>query len=328
MGLLDRVFITGAAGFIGSHVTEKFLKEGHEVTAFVEYSSDSRIDNLVYIPEELKRNLKIVFGDVNDFGSVKSAMQGHQVVLHLAALISIPYSYQNPGAYFRTNVLGTFNVMQAALDLHVRRVVHTSTSEVYGTPHAVPIKESFPLQGQSPYSASKIGGDKVVESFFSAFSLPVTTVRPFNTYGPRQSIRAIIPSVILQSLYDGKVRHGYLEPTRDLTYVGDTADGFYQVAKSTNTYGMVLNLGNGKEIPMRELVQKIVSLVGSHVVMEQDSDRMRPRKSEVMRLCADTSKVKELLNWEPSVSLEEGIRKTIEWFKVNKPNYDLGRYYT
>jgi NAD dependent epimerase/dehydratase len=328
MGLFERVFITGAAGFIGSHVVEYCLKQGFKVTALVEYSSDSRIDNLKYISSELSENLTIKFGNINEFRSVKNAMEDHDLVLHLAALISIPYSYENPQAYFKTNVLGTFNVMQAALELNVKRVIHTSTSEVYGTPHDVPIKEDFPLQGQSPYSASKIGADKVVESFYHSFNLPVTTVRPFNTYGPRQSIRAIIPSTILQALYTGKIKHGYLEPTRDLTYVEDTARMFLEIAKTTNTYGQVLNVGNGKEIKMRELVQKIKEFMGSEVVLEEDPKRIRPTGSEVMRLCADTTKIRELTGFEPRVTLDEGIKKTIEWFKINKPQYEFNRYYT
>jgi NAD dependent epimerase/dehydratase len=327
MGLFDRVFVTGGAGFIGSHVVEYCLKQGCKVTAFVEYSSDSRVDNLKYVPTHLRENLTIVFGNVNEFRSVKDAMEGHDLVLHLAALISIPYSYQNPEAYFRTNVLGTFNVMQAALENQVKRVIHTSTSEVYGTPHAVPIKETFPLQGQSPYSASKIGADKVAESFHCAFKLPVTTVRPFNTYGPRQSIRAIIPSTILQALYTGKIKHGYLEPTRDLTYVEDTARMFYEIAQTTNTYGEVLNVGNGNEITMKELVEKIKVLVGSEVALEEDPERIRPTGSEVMRLWADTTKIKTLTGFQPTVTLDEGIKRTIEWFRTNKPENDYNRYY-
>ena len=257
-----RVFITGGAGFIGSHVVEKFLKEGSEVTILVEYNSNHNIDSLKHLSEEDRKKVKLVFGDVNSYSFLKNKIKDHDLVLHLASLISIPYSYENPAAYFRTNVQGTCNVLQAAMDSNVKRVLHTSTSEVYGTPMSVPINEKFPLQGQSPYSASKIGADKVAESFFCSFGLPVTTIRPFNTYGPRQSMRAVIPSMIMQALYTGKINHGYLEPTRDFTFVKDMAEAFYQIANSTNTYGEVLNVGTGISCTIDDLllsIQKIMN---------------------------------------------------------------------
>ena len=323
-----RVFITGGAGFIGSHVVEKFLKEGSEVTILVEYNSNHNIDSLKHLSEEDRKKVKLVFGDVNSYSFLKNKIKDHDLVLHLASLISIPYSYENPAAYFRTNVQGTCNVLQAAMDSNVKRVLHTSTSEVYGTPMSVPINEKFPLQGQSPYSASKIGADKVAESFFCSFGLPVTTIRPFNTYGPRQSMRAVIPSMIMQALYTGKINHGYLEPTRDFTFVKDMAEAFYQIANSTNTYGEVLNVGTGTEVSMREVLKTVLEEAGRPVEVVQDPERMRPSKSEVMRLLADNNKVKELVGWEPKVPFNEGIRKTIEWFKNNKKNnHNLNMYH-
>jgi NAD dependent epimerase/dehydratase len=263
---------------------------------------------------------------VTDRDSVRAAMTGTEVVFHLAALIAIPYSYQAPASYVRTNVNGTLNVLQAAHELGVGRVVHTSTSEVYGTARYVPIDEAHPLQGQSPYSASKIGADKMAEAFACSFEVPVVTVRPFNTFGPRQSARAVIPTIITQCLTGSTVRLGSLTPTRDLNFVSDTVDGFVKAAVAPNAVGQTINLGSGREISVGDLAKLIGELAGRPVVVECDPDRLRPTGSEVERLLADNRRAKELLDWSPTIGLEEGLRRTIAWVREHIERYRPGVY--
>lgn len=321
-----KVLVTGAAGFIGSHLTEALLDKGAEVSCFIKYNSRNDWGLLEELPAEKKQLIKVIAGDIRDSEIVRHATKGMDAIFHLAALIGIPYSYTNPKENFMTNVMGTYNVMQAALDNGVKKIVHTSTSEVYGTPDSVPITEEHKLKGQSPYSASKIGADKVAESFFCAFDLPVAIARPFNTYGPRQSARAIIPSLISQALKTGIIKHGSGEPTRDFNFVTDIAAGMIMIAESDRAVGEVINLGTGKEITMAELMQKIVASVGKHVKLEYDASRARPVKSEVMRLCADNTKAKTFLGWEPKVNLDKGLSLTIEWISNNLNRYKTDMY--
>jgi dTDP-glucose 4,6-dehydratase len=270
--------------------------------------------------------MEIVAGDICDQIGVREAVRGTEIVFHLAALIAIPYSYRAPESYVRTNIQGTLNVLQAARDLSVGRLVHTSTSEVYGTAQYVPIDERHPLQGQSPYSASKIGADKLAEAFHCSFALPVVTVRPFNTFGPRQSARAVIPTIISQHLSQGFVRLGSLSPTRDLNYVGDTVDGFMRAALAPAAVGQVINLGSGREISIGDLAQSIGKLAGGNIRIEEEPQRLRPGRSEVERLLADPARAKALLDWEPKVGVEEGLSLTIAWIRQNLVHYRPGTY--
>jgi NAD dependent epimerase/dehydratase len=314
-----QIMVTGAGGFIGSHLTERLIRLGASVRGFVHYNSLGRWGWLDQ--SDLKSDVDIYIGDIADRDSVRKAVQGVDVVFHLAALIGIPYSYQAPSSYVQTNVVGTLNVLQSALDLGVERVVHTSTSEAYGTAQYVPIDEAHPLQGQSPYSATKIGADKLAESFYRSFNLPVSTIRPFNTYGPRQSARAIIPTIISQILTQSELRLGNLTPTRDLNYVADTVDGFLHIAASPDTVGEVVNIGTGKEIAMSGLVDLLVELMGKDISVVADGARVRPDASEVDRLCADITKARTLLSWEPKVSLREGLLQTISWVEAHLEGY-------
>lgn len=321
------VLVTGAGGFIGSHLTEELVGIGAEVISFIHYNSRSDWGLLEFLPENVKHEINVFPGDVQDTTSVKKAVKDIDVVFHLAALIGIPYSYIAPESYINTNIKGTLNVMQACLEEGVEKVVHTSTSEVYGTAKYVPIDEKHPLQGQSPYSASKIGADEIVESYYLSFNLPVATMRPFNTFGPRQSARAVIPTIISQALSSGVIELGSLTPIRDLTYVKDTVNGFIKVAESPKSIGEVINTGNGTGITIGELSEKITSLIeipGLKVFV--DEKRIRPEKSEVMELICDNSKAKKLLGWEPKYSLEEGLRETINWIKEHKKLYKPGIY--
>lgn len=320
-----RVLVTGAGGFIGSHLTEALVAAGANVRALVRYASHGRwglLDDSSVVTE-----IEVVAGDVRDPETLKPPMRDVEVVFHLAALIAIPYSYLTPLAYVRTNIEGTVNVLQAATAAGVATVVHTSTSEVYGTALRVPIDEDHPLQGQSPYSATKIGADKLAESFHRAFGLPVVTVRPFNTYGPRQSARAVIPAMITQALNGGPVRLGSLWPTRDLTYVTDTASGMMAAAAASNrAAGRVLNLGVGAEISIRDLAERIGHALGTDLTIEHDAERDRPPDSEVDRLLSDNRRIRDLTGWEPHVSLDEGLRSTIAWITENRDRYRPGRY--
>jgi len=306
-----QVLVTGAGGFIGSHLSEVLLERGAQVTAMIRYSSRQDWGNLDLLPEALKARLTVVAGNVEDSDFVLRQVEGKEVVFHLAALIAIPYSYVAPRSYVRTNVEGTLNVLEAARRCGVARVVHTSTSETYGTAQYTPIDEKHPLQGQSPYSASKIGADKIAESYYRSFGTPVATIRPFNTYGPRQSSRAVIPTVISQALTQPVVRLGSLTPVRDLNFVRDTAEGFLAIAESDAALGEVINIGAGKGITIGDLAALILRLMDCDKPLELDQDRVRPELSEVFTLLSDNTKAKELTGWAPRHSLEDGLRATI-----------------
>lgn len=314
-----KILVTGSDGFIGSHLTEELVRLGHDVRAFVLYNSFNSWGWLDNCSPEVKGKFEVFTGDVRDPNGVRTAMRGCDVVLHLAALIAIPYSYHSPDTYVDTNVKGTLNVVQAARDLDVRKVIHTSTSEVYGTARFVPITEEHPLQGQSPYSASKIGADQIALSFFSSFGTPVTVLRPFNTYGPRQSARAIIPTVISQIL-SGKrtLKLGALHPTRDFSFIEDTVRGFIAAMECEANNGSVCNIGSGFEISMGDTVQLIAECMGVSVSIECDGTRLRPEKSEVERLYASYAKAEQLMQWKPKFGgrdgFKTGLARTIEWF--------------
>ena len=330
---MRKVLVTGADGFIGSHLTEDLVRRGHNVRAFVLYNSFNSLGWLDQSPLDIKKQIEIIAGDVRDPHGVKSAMQDCDIVFHLAALIAIPYSYQSPDSYIDTNIKGTLNVVQAARELGVSKVIHTSTSEVYGTANFVPITEKHPLQGQSPYSASKIGADQIAMSFYTSFGTPVSIIRPFNTYGPRQSTRAVIPTIITQ-IAGGqrKIKLGALEPTRDFNYIEDTISGFIEIAKSEATIGEVINIGNNYEISIGDTANLIAEIMSADIDFETETDRLRPEKSEVFRLWCDNSKAKNLINWQPKYSgkkgLNEGLRKTIEWFTVKEHLHHYKTGYT
>jgi dTDP-glucose 4,6-dehydratase len=317
--------VTGAGGFIGSHLVEALLASGENVRAFVRYNGRSDPGMLRVLPAEKYRGIEVIFGDLRDGDAVAAALKGVDVVYHLGALIGIPYSYVHPRETVDTNVGGTLNVLAAARERGVR-VVHTSTSEVYGTAQSVPMSESHPLQGQSPYSASKIGADMLAESFHRSFGLPVVTVRPFNTYGPRQSARAVIMATIAQALTQDVVRLGDLRPTRDLNFVTDTARGFLLAGTSEKAVGHVVNLAQGREISIGDLAERIIAIVGRPVRLESDAGRQRPKASEVLRLCGDNTRARDLLGWTPEVGLDEGLRRTVEWMRANVGLYDAARY--
>ena len=319
-----RVLVTGAGGFIGSHLTERLVALGAKARAFVHYRSDGTWGWLEH--SSVKDEIDVIAGDVCDRDSVMRAMQGVDAVFHLAALIAIPYSYETPASFVTTNVLGTLNVLQAARALGVARVVHTSTSEVYGTARYVPIDEAHPLQAQSPYAASKIGADKLAEAFVLSHGLSVITVRPFNTYGPRQSARAVVPTIITQCLTDGRVRLGNLSPMRDLNYVSDTVEGFVRAATTPEAVGRTINLGSGRAVSIGELAKTIAALAGKSIQIEQDEERVRPPSSEVERLVADHQVAREVLGWEPTVPLEEGLPLTMEWIERHLDAYRPGVY--
>jgi NAD dependent epimerase/dehydratase len=321
------VLVTGAGGFIGSHLVEGLLNEGASVRALVRYTSTGSAGFLDELPSEVRSEIDIVYGDLADEDCVRDSMRGIEVAFHLAALIAIPYSYVHPREYVRTNVMGTLNVLQAARELGTRRVVHTSTSEVYGTAQYVPIDEKHPVVGQSPYSATKIGSDKLAESFWRSFELPVTTVRPFNTYGPRQSPRAVVPTIVVQALAGGTVALGSTTPTRDLTFVSDTVEGFMALARTDEAVGQVVNLGTGSEISISDLAALVFRVAGREAAVVSDQARVRPPESEVERLLSDPTRARELFGWEPKVPLEEGIRRVIEYVEAHLDRYDPARYY-
>ena len=321
-----RVLVTGAGGFIGSHLVDELLQKGADVTAFVHYNARNDWGMLEGRYSEKTPNLTVIAGDVTDALFVKKAVAEKEYVFHLAALIGIPYSYVAPESYINTNIKGTLNVMQACLDHEVTRVVHTSTSEVYGTAQYTPIDEKHPLQGQSPYSASKIGADKIAESFFCSFGLPVTTIRPFNTFGPRQSTRAVIPTIITQALTGNTINLGSLTPIRDLTFVTDTANGFIKLAESKKTVGRTINTGSGRGITIGELADIIISQVNPKAEIVCEEKRVRPEKSEVMELLCDNRSARELAGWEPTYTLEEGLAQTITWMKDHIASYKPGLY--
>jgi len=320
------VLVTGAGGFIASHLVEALVDLGAQVRAFVRYNSRGDPGLLKFLPSQLTEQVEIIPGDLRDLTALQQAMQGVQTVFHLGALIAIPYSYVHPAEVVETNVMGTLNVLLAGRDQKVARIVHTSTSEVYGTALQVPIDEKHPLQGQSPYSASKIGADKLAESFFCSFDLPVVTLRPFNAYGPRQSGRAVIPTIITQALTQEVVYLGNLESSRDLTYVADTVDGFLRVAKANGVEGETFNLGSGFEVSIKELAQMVIKIIGRPVRIEVDRERLRPERSEVQRLLADYHLAREHLSWSPKVGLLEGLERTIEWINDHLELYRPGEY--
>ena len=321
-----KVLVTGAGGFIASHLVERLVAEGAKVRAFVRYNSRGDSGLLRMLPIEVFSQLEVIAGDLRDVEAVREAMKDIDTVFHLGALIAIPYSYVHPREVIETNVTGTLNVLMAARELGTRRVIHTSTSEVYGTAQYVPIDENHPLQGQSPYSASKIGADKIAESFYRSFNVPVVTLRPFNTYGPRQSARAVIPTIISQAFTRDEVKLGSLEPSRDFTFVEDTVEGFLRVASADNVLGEEINLGNDNTIRIGDLVEKIFGILGKTPKVITDSQRVRPGKSEVMKLWASNQKAKDLIGWEPRVSLDEGLLRTIEWISAHLDLYQPDQY--
>jgi len=321
-----RVLITGADGFIGSHLVEKLLDEGCKVKAFVYYNSFNSWGWLDSLPEEKLKNIEIFAGDIRDPNGVEAAMQGCDIVFHLAALIAIPFSYHSPDSYVDTNIKGTLNILQSSRKLGIEKILVTSTSEVYGTAQYIPIDEKHPFQGQSPYSATKIGADRLAESFYRSFDLPVTIVRPFNTYGPRQSARAVIPTIITQLLAGAtEIKLGSLDPTRDFNYVKDTVNGFLEIAKSDKTIGEEINIATGVEISVGEMAQELISQINHQAKIVSDGDRLRPSKSEVNRLLGCNKKILDLTNWKPKYDLAKGLAKTIEWFR--KPE-NLAQYKT
>jgi NAD dependent epimerase/dehydratase len=314
-----KVLVTGADGFIGSHLVEALLEEGCRVKAFVYYNSFNSWGWLDTLPKSKLNNIEVFQGDIRDPNGVRTAMRGTDLVFHLAALIGIPFSYHSPDSYIDTNVKGTLNILQAARDFGSSRVVVTSTSEVYGTARYAPMDEKHPLQGQSPYSASKIGADKIAESFYLSFKVPVITARPFNTYGPRQSARAVIPTIITQLLNGAKeIKLGALHPTRDLNYVSDTCAGFIALAKCDAAVGKTFNIGSGREITIKSLAEHIIAATGKKAVIASDILRKRPKNSEVERLLCDNTQINALAGWQPKISLEKGLLKTIAWFSDSK----------
>jgi len=321
-----QVLVTGAGGFIGSHLVDELLSKGAKVTAFVHYNARNDWGMLEGRYNDKTPNLTVIAGDVTDSLFVKKAAAKKEYVFHLAALIGIPYSYVAPESYINTNIKGTLNIMQACLDAGVDRVVHTSTSEVYGTAQYTPIDEMHPLQGQSPYSASKIGADKIAESFYCSFELPVTTIRPFNTFGPRQSTRAVIPTIITQALTSNSIKLGSLTPIRDLTYVADTVQGFIKFAESEKTIGKTVNTGSGRGVTIGDLANIIIRQVNPDATITREQERIRPDKSEVMQLLCDNRSAKALASWEPQYSLEDGLSLTIDWMKEHISSYKTGLY--
>jgi NAD dependent epimerase/dehydratase len=323
-----RVLVTGAGGFIGGHLAAALVRGGERVTAFVRYNSRDDCGTLAWFEPELVAEIEVVAGDVRDVESVARAMRDTDVVFHLAAQIAIPYSYVNPRDFFETNVLGSLNVARTALDAGVERVVHASTSEVYGSPRSVPITEDHPLQPQSPYAASKVGADKLMESWQRAYGLPVTVLRPFNTFGPHQSARAVIPTILTQALAGDELRLGALEPRRDLTYVTDTAAGFIAASRAPGAVGRTVQLGTGVDVSVGELVALASELLGKELRVELDEQRLRPPDSEVDRLVSDPSLARELTGWKPEVELREGFVRTLEWIRGNTGRYRVGEYVT
>jgi NAD dependent epimerase/dehydratase len=320
---MKKVLVTGAAGFVGSHLVEELVRRGIHVKAYIHYNSRGDIGNLEFLAPSVKKEIEYITGNVEDSYSVQRAVRGCDTVFHLAALIGIPYSYLAPESYVNTNVKGTLNVMQACVGENVEKVVHTSTSETYGTAIYTPIDENHPLQGQSPYSASKIGADKIAESFNRSYNLPVATIRPFNIYGPRQSARAVIPTIITQALNDQTktIQLGRLLTIRDFTFVKDTVRGFIQVAQSKAAIGEVINVGYGKGITIENLAKQIIAMINPAIRIASDAARLRPEASEVMRLICDNRKARQMTDWEPAIPLEVGLQETIAFIKEN-----LGRY--
>lgn len=322
-----KILVTGADGFIGSHLVERLVSEEAQVRAFVFYNSFNALGWLEDVPETVRAVTEVVTGDIRDSKLVEMAVRDCEIIFHLAALIPVPYSYQAVASFVETNVLGTLNVLQAAKDHRVGLVVHTSTSEVYGTPEIIPIKENHPLQAQSPYAASKIAADKLVESFYRTYGLPTVIVRPFNTYGPRQSARAVIPTILTQLLAGcSEVKLGALEPRRDFVFVSDTVEGFVQAGQCTQAIGKVVQLGTGRDVSIGELFEMATSILGVKASVVIEEERKRPPKSEVDRLVSDVTLARTLMAWQPLVSLEVGIARTAEWFAKNLSRYKIYEY--
>lgn len=321
-----KVLVTGAGGFIGSHVVEALVAAGATTTAMVRYNSGSLIGNLAFLDAKSRAAVRVVSGTIEDSDFVYQTIKGQDIVLHLAALIAIPYSYEAPRTYVRTNVEGTLNVLEAARRYDIARVVQTSTSEVYGTAVRTPIDENHPLQGQSPYSASKIAADKLAESYCRSFGTPVVTLRPFNTFGPRQSARAFIPTIISQALDREEVRLGSLTPERDMTFVRDTVDGFLAAATTPGIEGMTINLGTGTTYSVGWFAKRILDIMGVDKPLVQEEERLRPAKSEVMKLVSDNARAREVMGWSPKISLDDGLRRVIEFVREHQWFYQTDRY--
>jgi NAD dependent epimerase/dehydratase len=321
-----KVLVTGAGGFIGSHLTEALIRVGATTTAMVRYNSGGLIGNLAFMDADARKEMRLVSGNIEDSDFVSGAVKGQDIVLHLAALIAIPYSYEAPRSYVRTNMEGTLNVLEAARRFDVKRVVHTSTSEVYGTALREPIDEDHPLQGQSPYSASKIAADKLAESYYRSFATPVMTLRPFNTFGPRQSARAFIPTIISQALARDEIRLGSLTPERDMTFVSDTVAGFMAAAATPGIEGMTLNLGTSKTYSVGWFAARILGLMEVDKPIVQADERMRPAASEVMKLVSDNTRARDRMGWSPTVSVDEGLRRTIEFVRKHPLHYQTDKY--
>lgn len=322
----DKIFVTGATGFMGSHLAELCVEKGFSVVAFDRYNSNNHWGWL----EESKYNkdMEIILGDVREYDSVSKAMKGCNKVLHLAALIGIPYSYVSPLAYIRTNIEGTYNVIESAKNYNLDQILITSTSETYGSAKYVPIDEKHPLNGQSPYAASKIGADQLALSYYLSFNLPIKIVRPFNTYGPRQSLRAIIPTIISQALDKKReIKLGNISPTRDFLYIKDACNGFLEILKSKELFGEVVNIGVNSEISVRDLVKKITKIINLEISIKEDSKRFRPSKSEVNRLCCDNKKILNTTNWKPAYDLDKGLEETVDWFKKYVSSYRSDIYH-
>jgi len=322
---MEKILVTGAGGFIGSHLTEYLVEKGHKVKAFIRYNSRNFwgwLEKSKYID-----NIEIYLGNIRDYDSVYNSMKGIDYIFHLAALIGIPYSYYSPLAYIKTNIEGTYNILQAAKELNIQRVIHTSTSEVYGTAQYIPIDEKHPINPQSPYAASKAGADYLAKSFYLSFNLPVTIVRPFNIFGPRQSARAVVPTIITQIL-NGKnyIKLGNLDSSRDFNYVLDAVEGISRIGLHPKTMGEVVNIGTGKDVSIRKLTEIANKLTGENTEVKLDNKRARPPKSEVWRLVCDYSKAHDLTGWKPCYTLEEGLEKTIDWFRENLNIYKEGIY--
>ena len=324
---MKKILVTGADGFIGSHLTEELVRQGHKVKAFVYYNSFNTWGWLDTLPKEILKEIEVFTGDIRDPNGVRESMKGIDEVHHLAALIAIPFSYHSPDSYVDTNIKGTLNVLQAARDLDTKRILVTSTSEVYGTAQYVPIDENHPFQGQSPYSATKIGADRIAESFHKSFEMPITIVRPFNTYGPRQSARAVIPTIITQLLAgQEEIKLGALSPTRDFNYVKDTINGFIEIAKAHNTIGEEINIATQQEISIGQLAQEMIKQINPNAKIICEEERLRPEKSEVNRLLGSNKKIKELTGWSPEYNLEQGLAETIEWIKNNLDKFKTDIY--
>ena len=321
-----KVLVTGANGFIGSHLSEHLVNLGAKITVLLEYNPYNYLGHLKFLQKNMLSEMEQILGDIRDPELIKKIVKGKDTIFHLGALVSIPYSFINPREVFEVNAEGTLNILLAARDQEVNKIVTTSTSEVYGTALYTPIDENHPLQAQSPYAASKIAADKIAESFYKTYNLPVAIIRPFNTYGPRQSDRAIIPTIIIQALKKSIINIGSTTPRRDLNYISDTIDGFIKIAESKKSIGQVINIGSGKDISIGELIKMILLIMDKQIKIISTEKRKRPNKSEVMRLLCDNRKAKKIVNWMPRVSLKEGLNMTIEWMKNNTDYYNPDKY--